>query len=180
MFKSYNSKPIQRLSCLILAAGVLAKVPDAEATWTYTFEANIVEFKAHQTPVVGDYIVYLNDDDVYHVDAKTFAEHNITGDTVVHAIHDGEARAAFVDAILATATHAYTRLPDSQFTICVTSFADGWSVTGQSVCVNPDDYNEDLGQSIAAQNALSDASTHYWRTCGYLAMIGHTEINYAA
>lgn len=97
-----------------------------------------------------------------------------------HVITNGADRAKFVDSILATAEFVYNQLPNTNYTICVATFEDGWSVTGQSVCVDPADFNKEKGESIARENALNDASTHYWRVAGYLAMIRQTEIIYAS
>lgn len=86
------------------------------------------------------------------------------------------ARAAFVESRLDSAKFKYFPLEGTNYTICVVTFIDGWSVTGQSVCVSKADYKQETGERIARENALADAETHYWRTAGYLAMIGMTDI----
>ena len=40
-------------------------------------EVGNIEFVAYESPEIGDYVVYLNKDDVYHCNAKVFAERNI-------------------------------------------------------------------------------------------------------
>jgi hypothetical protein len=97
---------------------------------------------------------------------------------IVNQIKSTEDRANFVDTILATATHKYATLADTNYTTCVTTFADGWSQIGSSVCVSSTDFNPIVGQSIARANAMAEAETHYWRVSGYMAMIGLTAISY--
>lgn len=96
----------------------------------------------------------------------------------IHQIATGAERALFVKTIIATGKSVFNQLPNTNYTICVTTFEDGWSVTGQSVCVDPADFNQELGERIALDNAVQDAETHYWRTSGYLAMIGQKAISY--
>lgn len=78
-FNLYQSRPIERLATQIKSGGFLEKIPFKESTYHYQHDRDgvSVEFKAHQEPVAGDYICYLNESDIYHVDAKTFAERNV-------------------------------------------------------------------------------------------------------
>lgn len=91
-------------------------------------------------------------------------------------IADVASRKEFVHTLLATAEMTFTRMEGTQWGIGIMSFADGWSVQGNSVCVNPADYDEAVGTGIAHEDCLAKAKTHYWRTVGYLALIGQTEI----
>ncbi len=36
-----------------------------------------IRFKAYEPPMAGDYIVYLNNNDVYHCSEKVFKERNV-------------------------------------------------------------------------------------------------------
>lgn len=94
----------------------------------------------------------------------------------VFPIHDVASRKVFVETMLQHGTMTFTRMEGTQWGIGIMTFPDGWSVQGSSVCVNPADYNEAIGTSIAHENCKALAETHYWRTVGYLAMIGMTEI----
>ena len=83
MFKDYLSKPITRKAHKIVEGDNITKVSGAEAT--YVLESSdqlIVIFKAYEDTKVGDYIIYLKDDDIYHCSAEVFADRNIipTGD----------------------------------------------------------------------------------------------------
>lgn len=72
MFKEYASKPVLRKAALI-GNEQLTKVKDKEATYMYEG----VSFKAYEEPQVGDYIVYLNANDIYHCTAEVFEARNI-------------------------------------------------------------------------------------------------------
>lgn len=76
MFKSYQSKPITRLAHRITEKDVIKKVEIEEATYKIWLLDKTVKFKAYKSVNVGDYVVYLNDDDIYHCNATVFAERN--------------------------------------------------------------------------------------------------------
>lgn len=79
-FKEYQSKPIKRLAYRIREddAGRITKV--GEATYQLHVDGKPVDFQAYEPVNPGDYIVYLNDSDIYHCNAKVFAERNVTDD----------------------------------------------------------------------------------------------------
>lgn len=88
-----------------------------------------------------------------------------------------DARKKFVHHMLSTATLSdVTRLGDTTWTVGVLNFADGWSVQGNAVCVNPADYSRGIAEEIITEDATEKAKTHYWRTVGYMALIGMTEV----
>lgn len=75
MFKNYISKPIVRKAyCITIVDDV---EPLDNSTSILNRGIDDVVFKHYESVEVGDYIVYLNDDDIYHCNAKVFAEHNI-------------------------------------------------------------------------------------------------------
>ena len=84
MFKSYESKPITRTAHKITAEDQIEPsniVPGVYylriAHWPSTEPRTEVMFKAYEECKVGDYIVYLKEDDIYHCSAEVFAERNI-------------------------------------------------------------------------------------------------------
>ena len=81
MLIAYQSKPITRLAHRITEADNIAKLPGIEATYSLASadQVNLI-FKAYEEVKVGDYIVYLKDDDIYHCSAEVFAERNIIED----------------------------------------------------------------------------------------------------
>lgn len=61
----------------------------------------------------------------------------------------------------------YTLLPNGRTTVCQLTLIDlgdsGFTVEGQSACVSAANYNEELGNKIARQNALNEV----WKLKGY-------------
>lgn len=58
----------------------------------------------------------------------------------------------------------YTRLPDSTMTICHLTLDNGFAVIGESACVNPANYNQAIGESVAHFNAFNKL----WPLFGFL------------
>ena len=77
MFIKYQSKPITRLAHKVTESDVITEVEDKESTSVLNSSSSSVAFKHYEPVLVGDYIVYLNEDDIYHCSAKVFAERNI-------------------------------------------------------------------------------------------------------
>ncbi len=71
MFKEYQSKPIIRKAMKIETASLMYDKDSSEAYYEN------VTFKCYEEPKIGDYICYLNSEDIYHCNAKVFAERNI-------------------------------------------------------------------------------------------------------
>jgi hypothetical protein len=54
--------------------------------------------------------------------------------------------------------------PLSLLTFCVLVLANGFTVTGESACASPENFNAELGRKIARQNAVAKI----WPLEGYL------------
>ena len=50
-------------------------------------------------------------------------------------------------------------------TICVLTLQNGFTVTGESACASPENYNQTVGETIAYENAVEKI----WPLEGYLA-----------
>lgn len=48
----------------------------------------------------------------------------------------------------------YIHVPDTTMTICVLKSVNGFVITGESACVNPDEYDQVLGQKYAYEKAF--------------------------
>jgi hypothetical protein len=57
----------------------------------------------------------------------------------------------------------FTRLNDT-LTHCIITLDNGFSVTGESACVNVENYNKDIGEKIAYDNAFNKL----WQLYGFL------------
>lgn len=58
----------------------------------------------------------------------------------------------------------YTVLPNGRTTVCQLTLENGFSVEGQSGCVDPKEYNQFLGEKYAYEDALNNV----WKFEGYL------------
>lgn len=54
--------------------------------------------------------------------------------------------------------------PKTQLTICCLTLKNGFTVTGESACVSPENFNQEIGERIAFTNAREKI----WALEGYL------------
>ena len=54
--------------------------------------------------------------------------------------------------------------PDTTFTTCLLTLANGYTVLGESACASPENFNAELGRKIARDNARNKI----WQLEGYL------------
>jgi len=70
-----------------------------------------------------------------------------------------------MDGILAKIKKAtYTLLPDGRTTVCQLTMENGFTISGESACVDAKNYNQFLGEKYAYESALSKV----WPFEGYL------------
>ena len=65
------------------------------------------------------------------------------------------------DTIKAEAFHVFE---GSQLTVCCLTLTNGFTVTGESACASPENFNAELGEKIARENARNKI----WALEGYL------------
>lgn len=58
----------------------------------------------------------------------------------------------------------FNRIEGTTLTLCILSIDNGFEVTGESACVNPENYNKDIGEKIAYDNAFRKL----WPLFGFL------------
>jgi hypothetical protein len=75
LFKEYESKPVKRLAYRIKEGDSLYHMSGDQ--WHVVVGSFTINFKAHETVHVGDYVVYLTDTDTYHCSDKVFRERNL-------------------------------------------------------------------------------------------------------
>lgn len=79
---------------------------------------------------------------------------------------------ADVDA--AIVGEAYHVFPGTTLTVCCLSLANGFTVTGESACASPENFDEELGRKIARDNARQKI----WALEGYrLRSVMHAYTN---
>lgn len=59
---------------------------------------------------------------------------------------------------------SYSVLPDTTVTICMITLKNGYSVRGESACVDPNEFNKEKGEKYAYENAFNKI----WPLEGYL------------
>ena len=73
-----------------------------------------------------------------------------------------------IDAIMAGVTYHVYRVPDTTTTIAVAFDKDGFSLgVGMSACVDPANFNEELGNQYAREDAEKKATAKLWELEGY-------------
>lgn len=79
-FLPYNSKPVTRMAFQITSDMFIQPVEETQS-WVVgrgpEHDMEVIYFKAHETPVVGDWVVRLTADDTYHCTDAVFRERNI-------------------------------------------------------------------------------------------------------
>lgn len=84
IFKDYTSKPIIRKAAVLTDTNLIDRGKDVTgpryALIICEVTSAALNFVAHQPPVVGDYVVYLDATDVYHCSKEVFTDSNIVGD----------------------------------------------------------------------------------------------------
>jgi len=58
----------------------------------------------------------------------------------------------------------YLHLCDTQLTICVITLENGFTVTGESACASPENFNKAIGEELALKHAINKV----WLLEGYL------------
>lgn len=76
MFNPFVSKPITRMAHKVTEDCAITPLAE-EATSCIYIDGVDVSFKHYERVNVGDYIVKLDDTDIYHCSAKIFEERNI-------------------------------------------------------------------------------------------------------
>ncbi len=62
------------------------------------------------------------------------------------------------------ASEDYHVFPGTQLTVCMLTLKNGYTVTGESACASPENFDAELGRKIARRNA----ETKIWSLEGYL------------
>lgn len=58
---------------------------------------------------------------------------------------------ASIDAVIKG--ESFTVLPDGLTTVCQLTLANGFTISGESACVSPENFNAEIGQKVARENA---------------------------
>lgn len=79
MLRKYVTKPSDVMACKITEKGKITRpegVTTKKGTYIYKEKAGaittLLEFEASKTPAVGDYIIFLSKEDIYHCPEDVF------------------------------------------------------------------------------------------------------------
>jgi len=84
-----------------------------------------------------------------------------------------------IKKMLESLTFEYARIGNTTTTVCEAFLPNGFSVgSGKSACVDPDNFNYELGCRYAKERAIQDAQNTLWQLEGYLLKVtGKTSDN---
>lgn len=57
----------------------------------------------------------------------------------------------------------YHRVPDTTVTICAITLKNGFTVVGESACIDPENFSHSIGEQVAYENAFEKL----WQLEGY-------------
>ena len=94
-------------------------------------------------------------------------------DSVIQSVHYFTAGDGYVGAL--TSSEEFNALPEHERTVqpplqldlltfCVIVLRNGFTVTGESACASPENFNAEIGQKVAYENARNKI----WQLEGYL------------
>ncbi|WP_333986710.1 Gp49 family protein [Burkholderia cepacia] len=99
------------------------------------------------------------------IQAAIFSEHYFTAE---HGIEGAMARLQLHQVYIEVDTDAGERCPAHNplglLTFCVLVLRNGFTVTGESACVSPENFDAEIGRKVARQNAVAKI----WPLEGYL------------
>ena len=74
-----------------------------------------------------------------------------------------------IAAIMAALSYEFCIIPNTTTTICAAVHPNGFKLaTGESACVCPENFNKELGEKYAKEDAVKKAESELWKLEGYL------------
>ena len=85
-----------------------------------------------------------------------------------------------IAAIMAALSYEFCIIPNTTTTICAAVHPNGFKLaTGESACVCPENFNRELGEKYAKEDAVKKAESELWKLEGYLLKHKLTEPTFA-
>ncbi len=73
-----------------------------------------------------------------------------------------------IAAIMAALSYEFCIIPNTTTTICAAVHPNGFKLaTGESACVCPENFNKELGEKYAKEDAVKKAESELWKLEGY-------------
>ena len=77
-----------------------------------------------------------------------------------------------IQKMVESLTFEYAQLGNTTTIVCEAYLPNGFSVgSGKSACVDPSNFDFDLGCKFAKERAIQDATNTLWQLEGYLLMV---------
>ncbi len=77
-----------------------------------------------------------------------------------------------IEAMLDSLEFKFARIGDTTTTVCEAFLPNGFSVgSGKSACVDPANFDYELGCKFAKENAIANARNTLWQLEGYLLKV---------
>lgn len=90
------------------------------------------------------------------------SEHDIEQEIIAKNLTAPRLTPSHIDACIVG--ESYHVFDGTQTTVCLLTLKNGFTVTGESACASPENFNKELGQKIARENAREKI----WMLEGYL------------
>lgn len=74
-----------------------------------------------------------------------------------------------IQYLLSTLNYIFVLVPSTTTTLCIAQLPNGFTVgRGESACVDPSNYDKELGEKYAKERAVADATNQLWLLEGYV------------
>lgn len=178
MFKEYKGKQITRKAFEITSPDQLLVEHDlinSKNRYGLKTPDGVLEFVAHEEVNVGDFVVYLNDKDIYHCNRKVFLERNEYPSNQDHDVKvpmsaiqiEAMMEELKCDGDYISCTHIIKRIDSVDFqTInlagqklmyCGIRMKGGFVVVGKpATCIDPSNWRDEIGKKISFENSFEE------------------------
>ena len=74
-----------------------------------------------------------------------------------------------IQTLMSSLEYIFVVVPGTTTTMCVARLPNGFTVgRGESACVDPANYDKELGEKYAKERAVADANNQLWLLEGYV------------
>ncbi len=173
MFKDYESKPVTRRAYEIQSNDEVKPIENSTLWRLTTSTGEMIHFAVHSDTVnAGDFVVFLNDKDVYHCARGVFLERNIVepeyGDEpprrtqIEQMMVDLECKgdyisSSFIHERIESVEFKTIELAGNKFMYCGIRMKGGFVVTGRpATCIDPANWRDEIGKKVSFENAFDE------------------------
>jgi len=178
LFKEYKGKSITRKAFEITSKDQISidYNPDTHTTdYGLKLDNKVIRFVAHEDVNIGDFVVYLNDKDIYHCNRQVFLDRNkypaaqdVKPEAPKRSVEIQEmmrkmgcndnfiSSQSIIDRI-EEVDYETIVLAGQQMMFCGIRMKGGFVVVGKpSVCIDPANWRDEIGQKVSFENAFQE------------------------